>query len=68
MKRGILSSARVRGAHMRGRGMSRGRGRGRGRGVHAVVDHRPKALEIAGFSEGDREDLLPHFAVSKLEM
>lgn len=42
--------------------MSRGRGRGRGRGVHAVVDHRPKALEIAGFSEGDREDLLPHFA------
>lgn len=62
VKRGILSSARVRGAHMRGRGMSRGRGRGRGRGVHAVVDHRPKALEIAGFSEGDREDLLPHFA------
>lgn len=62
VKRGILSSVRVRGAHMRGRGMSRGRGRGRGRGVHAVVDHRPKALEIAGFSEGDREDLLPHFA------
>lgn len=62
VKRGILSSVRARGTHMRGRGMSRGRGRGRGRGVHAVVDHRPKALEIAGFSEGDREDLLPHFA------
>ncbi|KAG9492142.1 hypothetical protein GDO78_000581, partial [Eleutherodactylus coqui] len=65
-KRGILSSGRGRGrgAHLRGRGMSRGRGRGRGRGVpvHAVVDHRPKALEIFGFSEGDREDLLPHFA------
>ncbi|XP_066436881.1 RNA-binding protein 26 isoform X3 [Eleutherodactylus coqui] len=65
-KRGILSSGRGRGrgAHVRGRGMSRGRGRGRGRGVpvHAVVDHRPKALEIFGFSEGDREDLLPHFA------
>ncbi|XP_044142112.1 RNA-binding protein 26 isoform X2 [Bufo gargarizans] len=61
-KRGILSSGRGRGAHMRGRGMSRGRGRGRGVSVHAVVDHRPKALEIVGFSENDREDLLPHFA------
>ncbi|XP_073436539.1 RNA-binding protein 26 isoform X2 [Dendrobates tinctorius] len=62
-KRGILSSGRGRGTHTRGRGMSRGRSRGRIRGrVHAVVDHRPKALEIFGFSEGDREDLLPHFA------
>lgn len=61
-KRGILTSARIRMPHVRGRGMSRGRGRGRGVPVHAVVDHRPKALEISGFSEGDREDLLPHFA------
>nr|DBA33067.1 TPA: hypothetical protein GDO54_000799 [Pyxicephalus adspersus] len=61
-KRGILSSGRGRGAHIRGRGMARGRGRGRGIPVHAVLDHRPRALEISGFSEGDREDLLPHFA------
>ncbi|CAH2223749.1 RNA-binding 26 isoform X1 [Pelobates cultripes] len=66
-KRGILSTGRGRGGHPRGRGISRGRGRGsrgRGRGVphHAVVDHRPRALEITGFTESDREDLLPHFA------
>ncbi|XP_054829581.1 RNA-binding protein 26 isoform X2 [Eublepharis macularius] len=68
-KRGILSSGRGRGIHTRGRGVSRGRGRGvrgrgRGRGVpvHAVVDHRPRALEISAFTENDREDLLPHFA------
>ncbi|XP_075446995.1 RNA-binding protein 26 isoform X2 [Ascaphus truei] len=64
-KRGILSCGRGRGVHQRGRGMPRGRGRGmrgRGRGVHAVVDHRTRALEISAFIEGDREDLLPHFA------
>nr|KAF6375170.1 RNA binding motif protein 26 [Pipistrellus kuhlii] len=73
-KRGILSSGRGRGVHSRGRGAAhgrgrgrgrvRGRGRGRGRGVlgHAVVDHRPRALEISAFTESDREDLLPHFA------
>uniref|UniRef100_A0A452UFZ5 RNA binding motif protein 26 n=1 Tax=Ursus maritimus TaxID=29073 RepID=A0A452UFZ5_URSMA len=65
-KRGILSSGRGRGIHSRGRGAAhgRGRGRGRGRGVpgHAVVDHRPRALEISAFTESDREDLLPHFA------
>ncbi|XP_025065111.1 RNA-binding protein 26 isoform X4 [Alligator sinensis] len=66
-KRGILSSSRGRGIHARGRGTSRSRGRGirgRGRGVpvHAVVDHRPRALEISAFTESDREDLLPHFA------
>ncbi|XP_058514647.1 RNA-binding protein 26-like [Ochotona princeps] len=67
-KRGILSSGRGRGIHSRGRGTAhgcgRGRGRGRGRGVpgHAVVDHRPRALEISAFTESDREDLLPHFA------
>ncbi|XP_030637079.1 RNA-binding protein 26 isoform X2 [Chanos chanos] len=66
-KRGILTSGRGRGGHARGRGAlrSRGRGvRGRGRGAptHAVVDHRPRALEITGFTEADRVDLLPHFA------
>ncbi|RXM30814.1 RNA-binding protein 26 [Acipenser ruthenus] len=66
-KRGILSSGRGRGGHARGRGAlrSRGRGmRGRGRGapLHAVVDRRPRALEISGFTEPDREDLLPYFA------
>ncbi|XP_030328702.1 RNA-binding protein 26 isoform X5 [Strigops habroptila] len=68
-KRGILSSVRGRGVHARGRGASRsrgrgirGRGRGRGVPVHAVVDHRPRALEISAFTESDREDLLPHFA------
>uniref|UniRef100_A0A8C1YGV8 RNA binding motif protein 26 n=1 Tax=Cyprinus carpio TaxID=7962 RepID=A0A8C1YGV8_CYPCA len=30
--------------------------------THAVVDHRPRALEISGFTEADRVDLLPHFA------
>lgn len=66
-KRGILSSGRGRGIHSRGRGAAHGRGRGRGRGRsvpgHAVVDHRPRALEISAFTESDREDLLPHFAV-----
>ncbi|KAM9396199.1 RNA-binding protein 26 isoform 1-T1 [Salvelinus alpinus] len=66
-KRGILAPGRGRGAHGRGRGglRSRGRGRGgRGRGlpVHSTVDHRPKALEISGFTETDLQDLLPHFA------
>ena len=40
------------------------RGRGRGAPHHAVVDHRPRALEISSFSDADRGDLLPHFAVS----
>ncbi|XP_023259443.1 RNA-binding protein 26-like, partial [Seriola lalandi dorsalis] len=66
-KRGLLSSGRGRGVPARGRGALRARGRGsrgRGRGVplHAVVDHRPRALEISGFTETDRVDLLPHFA------
>ncbi|XP_076011433.1 RNA-binding protein 26 isoform X2 [Genypterus blacodes] len=64
-KRGILG--RGRGMHARGRSSLRARGRGtrgRGRGahLHAVVDHRPRALEISGFAELDRVDLLPHFA------
>uniref|UniRef100_A0A8D0CKR2 RNA binding motif protein 26 n=1 Tax=Scleropages formosus TaxID=113540 RepID=A0A8D0CKR2_SCLFO len=66
-KRGILGSGRGRGTHVRGRGSLRSRGRGirclgRGALVHAVVDHRPRALEISGFTEQDRVDLLPHFA------
>lgn len=66
-KRGLLSPGRGRGAHTRGRGAVRARGRGsrgRGRGVplHAVLDHRPRALEICGFSDTDRVELLPHFA------
>ncbi|XP_063738098.1 RNA-binding protein 26 isoform X2 [Eleginops maclovinus] len=66
-KRGILSPGRGRGVLTRGRGALRARGRGsrgRGRGVsmHAVVDHRPRALEISGFTDADHVDLLPHFA------
>lgn len=67
-KRGLLNTGRGRGAHVRGRGVARGRGRGmrgRGRGgpsVHAVVDHRPRSLEISGFLDGDRTEILPHFA------
>lgn len=64
-KRGILSLGRGRGHHPRGHGALRARGRGsrgRGRGVHAVVDHRPRALEISGFSDADHGNLLPHFA------
>ncbi|KAM9408799.1 RNA-binding protein 26 [Pholidichthys leucotaenia] len=66
-KRGLLSPGRGRGVHGRGRGAIRGRGRGprgRGRGVplHAVVDHRPRALRISGFTDADCIDLLPHFA------
>lgn len=34
--------------------------------LHAVVDHRPRALEISGFADSDRVDLLPHFAVSQI--
>lgn len=67
-KRGLLSPGRGRGLHPRGRGASRARGRGsrgRGRGasLHAVVDHRPRALQISGFGDTDRVELLPHFAL-----
>ncbi|KAF3832807.1 hypothetical protein F7725_026472 [Dissostichus mawsoni] len=66
-RRGILSPGRGRGGLTRGRGALRARGRGsrgRGRGVHAVVDYRPRALEICGFTEADHVDLLPHFAAA----
>lgn len=71
-KRGLLSTGRGRGVHSRGRGSLRTRGRGsRGRGRnmphHAVVDHRPRAMEISGFTEEDCVNLLPHFAVSHLK-
>ncbi|KAJ3594153.1 hypothetical protein NHX12_006485 [Muraenolepis orangiensis] len=64
-KRGLL--ARGRGLAARGRGSLRSRGRGsRGRGrcgpLHVMVDHRPRALEISGFSDAERIELLPHFA------
>uniref|UniRef100_A0A8D3CKW5 RNA binding motif protein 26 n=1 Tax=Scophthalmus maximus TaxID=52904 RepID=A0A8D3CKW5_SCOMX len=67
-KRGLLSPGRGRGVQARGRGAPRARGRGsrgRGRGasLHAVVDHRPRALAISGFTEANCVDLLPHFAV-----
>lgn len=66
-KRGLLAPGRGRGIHTRGRGSLRARGRGsrgRGRGapLHAIVDRRPRALEISGFAEVDQVDLLPHFA------
>ncbi|CAL1603638.1 unnamed protein product [Knipowitschia caucasica] len=67
-KRGLLSSSRGRGQHPRGRGglraRGRGGGRGRGRGLpsHAVLDYRPRALEISGFSSSENVNILPHFA------
>uniref|UniRef100_A0A8C7YPV6 RNA binding motif protein 26 n=1 Tax=Oryzias sinensis TaxID=183150 RepID=A0A8C7YPV6_9TELE len=66
-KRGLLSPGRGRGVHAAGHSAVRARGRGsrgRGRGMpmHAVVDHRPRALEISGFNDEDRVNLLPHFA------
>ncbi|XP_029000402.1 RNA-binding protein 26 [Betta splendens] len=66
-KRGLLSPGRGRGVHTRGRGSLRARGRGsrgRGRGapLHAFIDHRPRALEITGFTDVDHVELLPHFA------
>lgn len=70
-KRGILAPGRGRGLFTRGRGSARGRasrGRGRGAPVHAVVDHRPRALKISGFVDSDRVDLLPHFAVSQVPL
>ncbi|XP_053722466.1 RNA-binding protein 26 isoform X2 [Synchiropus splendidus] len=71
-KRGILAPGRGRGlatrAHARGRGSSWSRGRGGARGrarsvpMHAVIDHRPRALKISGFTEAEQVNLLPHFA------
>ncbi|XP_057216774.1 RNA-binding protein 27 isoform X2 [Triplophysa rosa] len=46
----------------RGRGRGRGRSlRGRGGGNHMVVDHRPRAINIFGFTQEEKEELLPHF-------
>uniref|UniRef100_A0A673HKG3 RNA binding motif protein 27 n=1 Tax=Sinocyclocheilus rhinocerous TaxID=307959 RepID=A0A673HKG3_9TELE len=49
-------------APSRGRGRGRGRSlRGRGGGNHMVVDHRPRALTIIGFTQEEKEELMPHF-------
>ncbi|KAA0720438.1 RNA-binding protein 27 [Triplophysa tibetana] len=49
-------------AQTRGRGRGRGRSlRGRGGGNHMVVDHRPRAINIFGFTQEEKEELLPHF-------
>ncbi|XP_067279292.1 RNA-binding protein 27 isoform X7 [Pseudorasbora parva] len=49
-------------APTRGRGRGRGRSlRGRGGGNHMVVDHRPRALSIIGFTQEEKEELMPHF-------
>uniref|UniRef100_A0A671S0F9 RNA-binding protein 27-like n=1 Tax=Sinocyclocheilus anshuiensis TaxID=1608454 RepID=A0A671S0F9_9TELE len=49
-------------APSRGRGRGRGRSlRGRGGGNHMVVDHRPRALTIIGFTQEEKEELVPHF-------
>ncbi|KAK2873089.1 hypothetical protein QQF64_017172 [Cirrhinus molitorella] len=49
-------------APSRGRGRGRGRSlRGRGGGNHMVVDHRPRALNIIGFTQEEKEELMPHF-------
>uniref|UniRef100_A0A4W4F558 RNA binding motif protein 26 n=1 Tax=Electrophorus electricus TaxID=8005 RepID=A0A4W4F558_ELEEL len=66
-KRGLLNPGRGRGTHPRGRGSLRGRGRGvrgrpRGGPANVVVDHRPRALVVSGFTEAERVDLVPHFA------
>lgn len=49
-------------APTRGRGRGRGRSlRGRGGGNHMVVDHRPRAISIIGFTQEEKEELMPHF-------
>lgn len=49
-------------APTRGRGRGRGRNlRGRGGANHMVVDHRPRALSIIGFTQEEKEELMPHF-------
>lgn len=56
-------------AQTRGRGRGRGRSlRGRGGGNHMVVDHRPRAINIFGFTQEEKEELLPHFVVRLLHL
>nr|XP_014343926.1 PREDICTED: RNA-binding protein 27 isoform X1 [Latimeria chalumnae]XP_014343927.1 PREDICTED: RNA-binding protein 27 isoform X1 [Latimeria chalumnae] len=60
---GILPGGRGKVVHQRGRGRGRGRNlRGRGALTNMVVDHRPKALTVFGFSEEEKDELLPHFS------
>ncbi|XP_038628075.1 RNA-binding protein 27 isoform X2 [Tachyglossus aculeatus] len=60
---GILPIGRGKTTSSQGRGRGRGRGaRGRGSLNHMVVDHRPKALTIAGFIEEEKDELLQHFS------
>ncbi|XP_067852171.1 RNA-binding protein 27 isoform X1 [Heptranchias perlo] len=58
---GILPGGRGKPMQTRGRG--RGRSvRGRGAQMHMVVDHRPKTLTIFGFTEEEKDELMPHFS------
>uniref|UniRef100_H3AJT1 RNA binding motif protein 27 n=1 Tax=Latimeria chalumnae TaxID=7897 RepID=H3AJT1_LATCH len=62
---GILPGGRGKVVHQRGRGRGRGRNlRGRGALTNMVVDHRPKALTVFGFSEEEKDELLPHFSAA----
>ncbi|XP_078086822.1 RNA-binding protein 27 isoform X4 [Mustelus asterias] len=58
---GILPGGRGKTMQTRGRG--RGRSvRGRGAQMHMVVDHRPKTLTVFGFTEEEKDELMPHFS------
>ncbi|XP_038652064.1 RNA-binding protein 27 isoform X4 [Scyliorhinus canicula] len=58
---GILPGGRGKTVQTRGRG--RGRSvRGRGAQMHMVVDHRPKTLTVFGFTEEEKDELMPHFS------
>uniref|UniRef100_A0A4W3GB50 RNA binding motif protein 27 n=1 Tax=Callorhinchus milii TaxID=7868 RepID=A0A4W3GB50_CALMI len=60
---GILPGGRGKALLARGRGRGRGRSvRGRGAQMHMVVDHRPKTLTVFGFTEEEKEELMPHFS------
>uniref|UniRef100_A0A8C1S9H2 RNA binding motif protein 27 n=1 Tax=Cyprinus carpio TaxID=7962 RepID=A0A8C1S9H2_CYPCA len=64
---GLISAGRGKppAAPSRGRGRGRGRSlRGRGGGNHMVVDHRPRALTIIGFTQEEKEELMPHFVAA----
>ncbi|XP_078407231.1 RNA-binding protein 27 isoform X4 [Cetorhinus maximus] len=60
---GILPGGRGKTMQTRGRG--RGRSvRGRGAQMHMVVDHRPKTLTVFGFTEEEKDELMPHFSAA----
>ncbi|XP_051959991.1 RNA-binding protein 27-like isoform X2 [Xyrauchen texanus] len=61
---GLISAGRGKPptAPTRGRGRGRGRSlRGRGGANHMVVDHRTRSLTIIGFTQEEKEELMPHF-------